>query len=59
MTIAIRGGDSVNWYRHAPAAFPYIKASIRHEWNFSNTLTSFALAHAAHAYVVPSLFVSL
>ena len=27
MTIAIRGGDAVVWYRHAPAAFPYIKAS--------------------------------
>ena len=25
MTIAIRGGDAVVWYRHAPEAFPYIK----------------------------------
>lgn len=29
MTIAIRGGDAVVWYRHAPAAFPYIKASTQ------------------------------
>ena len=27
MTIAIRGGDAVVWYRHAPEAFPYIKVS--------------------------------
>lgn len=27
MTIAIRGGDAVVWYKHAPEKFPYIKAS--------------------------------
>lgn len=28
MTIAIRGGDAVVWYRHAPEAFPYIKGMV-------------------------------
>ena len=28
MTIAIRGGENVIWYRHAPETFPYIKVSF-------------------------------